>query len=216
MKNTNHTYWESRWSQVSTDSINEAIRSDHRDQDEIIEFLKAQGVHRICDAGCGFGTYNLLLAVNGFEVEGFDLSESAVAVTKELLGRYKIDASRYRTADIQETEYEDEQFDAAIAYSVLDHMTAANAEKGMEELFRIIKPGGLLLLAFDSLEEDDLLPEHTVLPDGSLLYTQGRKTNMIFHPFTEQELSELFKNKEIIYRKVSIKNERIFILKIGK
>ena len=213
MKDASHTYWESRWSQTSAESLKEVLQPYHQGKDEILDVLKAHRVRRICDAGCGFGAYSLLLASNGFDVEGFDLSESAVAVTKELLGNYKIDASSYRAASVLQTGYEDEQFDAAIAYSVLDHMTVNDAAKGLRELSRIVRKDGLLVLAFDSLEEDDLELAHTVMPDGSLLYTQGKRTGMIFHPFTEQELSELLGNKKILYRRTNTKGERVLVVR---
>ena len=213
MKDASHTYWESRWSQTSAESLKEVLQPYHQGKDEILDVLKAHRVRRICDAGCGFGAYSLLLASNGFDVEGFDLSESAVAVTKELLGNYKIDASSYRAASVLQTGYEDEQFDAAVAYSVLDHMTVDDAKKGLTELSRIVRKDGLLVLAFDSLEEDDLELAHTVMPDGSLLYTQGKRTGMIFHPFTEQELSELLGNKKILYRRTNTKEERVLVVR---
>mgnify|MGYP005764651821 CR=1 FL=1 len=213
MKDASHTYWESRWSQTSAESLKEVLQPYHQGKDEILDVLKAHRVRRICDAGCGFGAYSLLLASNGFDVEGFDLSESAVAVTKELLGNYKIDASSYRAASVLQTGYADEQFDAAIAYSVLDHMTVNDAAKGLRELSRIVRKDGLLVLAFDSLEEDDLELAHTVMPDGSLLYTQGKRTGMIFHPFTEQELSEMLDNKEVLYRRTSTKGERVLVVR---
>lgn len=213
MKDASHTYWESRWSQTSAESLKEVLQPYHQGKDEILDVLKAHRVRRICDAGCGFGAYSLLLASNGFNVEGFDLSESAVAVTKELLGNYKIDASSYRAASVLQTGYEDEQFDAAVAYSVLDHMTVDDAKKGLTELSRIVRKDGLLVLAFDSLEEDDLELAHTVMPDGSLLYTQGKRTGMIFHPFTEQELSELLGNKKILYRRTNTKGERVLVVR---
>ena len=213
MKDASHTYWESRWSQTSAESLKEVLQPYHQGKDEILDVLKAHRVRRICDAGCGFGAYSLLLASNGFDVEGFDLSESAVAVTKELLGNYKIDASSYRATSALQTGYEDEQFDAAVAYSVLDHMTVDDAKKGLTELSRIVRKDGLLVLAFDSLEEDDLELAHTVMPDGSLLYTQGKRTGMIFHPFTEQELSELLGNKKILYRRTNTKEERVLVVR---
>lgn len=213
MKDASHTYWESRWSQTSAESLKEVLQPYHQGKDEILDVLKAHRVRRICDAGCGFGAYSLLLASNGFDVEGFDLSESAVAVTKELLGNYKIDASSYRAASVLQTGYEDEQFDAAVAYSVLDHMTVDDAKKGLTELSRIVRKDGLLVLAFDSLEEDDLELAHTVMPDGSLLYTQGKRTGMIFHPFTKQELSELLGNKKILYRRTNTKGERVLVVR---
>ena len=216
MKDASHTYWEGRWGQTSAESLQQALQPYHQGKDEILDVLKAHGVRHICDAGCGFGAYSLLLASNGFAVEGFDLSESAVAVTKELLGRYQVDVSGYRAASILQTGYEDERFDAAIAYSILDHMTVDDAAKGLRELSRIVRKDGLLVLAFDSLEEDDLELAHTVMPDGSLLYTQGKRAGMIFHPFTEQELSELLGDDEVLYRRTSPKGEQVFVVENAK
>ena len=92
-------------------------------------------------------------------------------------------------------------------------MTVDDAKKGLTELSRIVKKDGLLVLAFDSLEEDDLGLAHTVMQDGSLLYTQGKRAGMIFHPFKEQELSELLGDKEILYRKTSTKGERVLVVR---
>lgn len=66
---------------------------------------------------------------------------------------------------------------------------------------------------FDSLEEDDLELAHTVMPDGSFLYTHGKRAGMVFHSFTEQELSELLGDDEVLYRKTTPKGERVFVVK---
>ena len=134
MKDASHTYWEGRWSQTSAESLQQALQPYHQGKDEILDVLKAHGVSIFAmrDAGlapivCRWPAMALLWKV-------FDLSESAVAVTKELLGRYQVDVSGYRAASILQTGYEDERFDAAIAYSILDHVTVDDAAKGLREL----------------------------------------------------------------------------------
>lgn len=143
MKQYGQEFWEDCWKRSEGADYSAYLQSYYKKQDPIIDLLKQNHVHYVCDAACGFGAYTLMLASNGFRVEGFDISATSVEVTRSLLQKYGIDTSKFKVASVLDTGY-DEMFDAVTACSVLDHLYVCDAEKAMHELLRIVKPGGSL------------------------------------------------------------------------
>lgn len=209
--NSHQDFWEKCW-QSSTDTNYSAyLKSYYKKQDPIIELFRNCNISHVCDAACGFGAYSLMLASNGFLVEGFDIAPTSVAVTKKLLQPYGIDTSGFRIASVLETGY-DRSFDAVTAISVLDHMSVSDARKALNELLRIVKPGGLLVVSFDSLDGDDLEIPHKKVEDGSILYTDGTKNGMIFHFYSDTELKTWFGVYNIIQSYTNSRGERFYVI----
>lgn len=206
-------FWETCWQGEDPAALSVYLQKyDHMDSPEI-DLFRAHGLRTICDAACGFGAYTLACRSHGFEVDCFDISPRAVEITREGLARFGYRDVRCKTADILDTGYPDEAFDGVIAHSVLDHMTVANAQKALRELLRITRPGGLILLSFDTAEESDYRHEHILLPDGSLQYTGGERSGMVFHPYGREEIRALLNGYSTIYESVNEKDEQIAILR---
>ena len=173
-----------------------------------IDIFRRHGVRTVCDAGCGYGAWTLALASNGFDVTALDVSETAVEITERVLDRYGLKPAGHRAASVLDSGFPDGAFDAVVCFSVLDHMTGPDGQTALRELLRITRPGGLLLLAFDAPDEDDLTREHTVLPDGSIQYASG----MVLHPYDAPAAERLLTGQRIIYRGASSKGELVFIV----
>jgi SAM-dependent methyltransferase len=92
---------------------------------------------RVLDAGCGTGTNSQWLANLGYSVTGADFSEFALAQAKGDV--------EYRREDLTNLTFADAQFDAVFCVGVLMHIP--DVEKALEELIRVLKPGGWLVLA---------------------------------------------------------------------
>jgi len=92
---------------------------------------------RVLDAGCGTGTNSRWLARQGFKVTGADFSDFA-------LGQAKGEVD-YRHEDLTALTFPDAEFDADFCIGVLMHIP--DVEKAFEELARVLKPGGWLVLA---------------------------------------------------------------------
>ena len=148
------------------------LDDSYQSKDNIIDIFREYRVNTICDAACGYGAYSLAFASNGFQVTSFDISPSAAEITRQGLERYGITAD-VKAASILSTGYGDEVFDGVVAGSVLDHMTVADAQKALSELYRITKPGGLILVSFDTAEESDLEMAHERRSDGSPRYAES-------------------------------------------
>ena len=201
-------FWERSWQRDrDLDYISFAKPYYHLATPEI-ELFRRHGVRTVCDAGCGWGAWALALASNGFAVTALDVSQTAVEITGHVLEQYGLRLAGQRTASVLDTGYPGGTFDAVVCFSVLDHMTVPDAQAALRELIRITRSGGLLLLAFDRPEEDDLAREHTLLPDGSIQYANG----MIFHPCDAPSAERLLAGLCIIHRGTGPRGEGIFIV----
>lgn len=205
-------FWEDCWKQETPEKLYAYLDSYYQFKDRMIDVFKEHHVKTVCDAACGFGAYSLAFASNGFQVKSFDISPTAVEITRQGLEKYGI-AADVKTASILSAGYEDGAFDGVIASSVLDHMTIADAQKALAELYRITRPGGLILVSFDTPEESDREIAHEVLADGSFQYADGtNRAGMIFHPYGKEEIKLLLTEKNVIYEHTNRKGEQIRIL----
>jgi len=100
---------------------------------------------RVLDAGCGTG--GMLCHLAHFDAQGVDLSPHAVKLCHERGLRAVSHAS------VHDLPFPDGVFDAVLSLDVLYH-AAVDESLALEEMRRVLKPGGLLLLnlpAFDCL-----------------------------------------------------------------
>ena len=207
-------YWDKCWRNEDVGELKRYLARYRHRENEIVKLFRANGVKRVCDAACGFGAYSLLFASCGFEVEGFDISETSVEVTRSLLTEYGIDTSAYKEADILDTGYAAETFDAVTAHAVLDHLTYADAEKALHELYRITKENGLIFLSFDGMEEEDEAKQHVVLEDGSFRYVgNDSRCGLIFHYYTDEDITKLLCGRKREYEKITERGERLIVLR---
>ena len=203
-------FWERSWKRDKDRDFQSYARPYYRLTSPEIEFFREHHVRSVCDAGCGYGAYALALASNGFDVTAFDVSATAVEITGRVLARYGLQLAGHKTASILDTGFPDGAFDGVVCFSVLDHMTVPDGQRALQELLRVTRPGGLLLLAFDRPDEDDLKREHALLPDGSIQYATG----MVFHPYDAPAAEKLLAGLPILRRGTGPKGELVFI--VGK
>ena len=178
-------FWEQSWERVDPERVAEYVRSFDMQPDALIDILLRRGAETVCDAGCGCGAYALKLAANGFRVSGFDVSARAVEIAQALLERTALTAE-LKTAGILSTGYSDGEFDGVVCRDVLDHLPRAEAAAALEELCRITRPGGIVLVTLDAPDEEYRTEPHRVNTDGDFVYTAGKWNGMVFHPYTAE------------------------------
>jgi ubiquinone/menaquinone biosynthesis C-methylase UbiE len=112
-----------------------------------LEHISIENHHTILDVGCGGGrTVNKLaaIAMHG-KVYGVDYSDESVAATKRTNVRW-IDLGRVeiRHGSVSQLPFPDGMYDLVTA--VETHFWWPNLPGDMREVFRVIKPGGTLVL----------------------------------------------------------------------
>lgn len=180
------TFWEESWKEVDPKRIEQYIKAVDMAPDDIIGMLLRHQVRTVCDAGCGCGIYCAKLLHHGFSVSGFDVSEDAVRIAKRLAP-----AADLKAADISSTGYPAGSFDAVLSRDVLDHMKKGDARRAVLELCRIVKPGGIVVFTLDYPDEEYDREPHEMDGDGDLIYTSGKWTGMVFHPYSYEEIVQI-------------------------
>jgi SAM-dependent methyltransferase len=93
----------------------------------------------VLDAACGTG-YGTKILSQRCKAAGIDRDARALA-----RARAREPESEFLTAELPDIPYDDSSFDAAVSFETLEHLT--DAQSFLQELMRVIKPGGKLLLS---------------------------------------------------------------------
>jgi SAM-dependent methyltransferase len=99
---------------------------------------------RVLDVACGTGNAALLAAAAGAAVTGLDAAPRLVEVARGRAAAAGVDAT-FVVGDAVELPFDDGAFDVVI--SVFGIIFAPDAEKALEEVFRVLRPGGRALVA---------------------------------------------------------------------
>lgn len=112
--------------------------------------LESNGIHLrkdafILDYGCGSGRHTYEYVDNGYEnVFGFDIKDYVDLRAPENRERFRfVDPDRPFTLP-----FPDNYFDFIVSTSVFEHVT--NQEQSIQEIARVLKPGGVTLHVFPS------------------------------------------------------------------
>lgn len=100
---------------------------------------------RVLDVGAGNGYVLSKYALEGAEVSGVDVTPTAIDLCRK---RFEYDGLRgdFQLAPAEALPYPDETFDCVCSMGVLHHVS--DTEKAVAEIFRVLKPGGRLIVMF--------------------------------------------------------------------
>jgi predicted deacylase/ubiquinone/menaquinone biosynthesis C-methylase UbiE len=97
---------------------------------------------RILDVGCGTGFFTILLAQQGYEVTGIDLTPKMIENAK-ILAKEEGCACEFCCMDAEKLEFPDESFDVVISRNLT--WTVPDAMQAYGEWVRVLRKGGILL-----------------------------------------------------------------------
>jgi len=108
----------------------------------VLEF-QAFANKRLLEVGFGMGTDLFQFASAGAHVSGVDLSPTHLQIASQRFAIYGIPAD-LRIADAEDLPFEDASFDAVYTFGVIHH--TPNTPKAVEEIWRVLKPGGRAII----------------------------------------------------------------------
>jgi SAM-dependent methyltransferase len=111
---------------------------------------------RLLELGCGEGRAALRWARHGYRVLGVDLAPSAVAWAGDLASAEELPA-RFLRADVRALPVRDGMLDAVVDGRCLHCIIGDDRSKVLSEAFRVLRSGGLLVVA--TMCGDDVPPE---------------------------------------------------------
>ena len=137
---------------------------------------------RLLDAGCGFGRNLVYLLRAGCNITAIDASPEAVAHVRALAAElaHTLPATNFRISTIEHLDAPTSSFDAVLCNSVL-HFARDEAQflAMIEELWRVLAPGGLLFIRLGSRIGMDFEPLENGLyqiGDGSAWFLVDEET----------------------------------------
>ncbi|MBL7161061.1 MAG: methyltransferase domain-containing protein [Anaerolineales bacterium] len=171
-----------------------------RFRDKVVDFSDVRTGSRILDVATGTGGLAFAFAKKGYDVVGVDLSEDMIEVAKRL-NEYK--NLRFEVADATDLPFEDSYFDISSISLALHDMPLTIREKAVEEMVRVTKPEGNIVIV------DYSLPKNKV---GSFLVYHLMKAHetKYFPEFVKSDFEAL-----LIKSGIEIKDERHILLGAG-
>jgi len=97
----------------------------------------------IADVGCGPGHISAWLVSRGVAAVGIDLSAAMAAV-----GRREYPEVEFRVGDFLQLPAADGEFGAVVALYSIIHLEPGELPRALEEIRRVLRPAGLVLVSF--------------------------------------------------------------------
>ncbi len=158
----------------------------------------SQGKKDFLDLGCGLGRHTVQFAKAGFNVFGFDLSETSINKTKEyaLKANAKVDLE---VGDMLDLPYADNSFDCVYCRNVISHTDTAGMKRIVLELKRVLRKDGECYLTLGSKQTWGFQQDWPIVDENTKIRVEDGPENGIPHFYADYDLIlELFKDFEII------------------
>ncbi|TAJ10909.1 MAG: class I SAM-dependent methyltransferase [Nitrospirae bacterium] len=138
----------------------------------IDEYRVIHEITRALDLGCGHGRHVIMLAEQGYDVAGIDISDVAIGVARDWVAKKGLKAD-LRTGTVTALPYSDSVFDLVMSHGVLDHIYYDESREAVREIHRVLKPNGLLYVDLISALESgcgqgrEVGRRTYIVPDGA-------------------------------------------------
>ncbi len=108
----------------------------------VFDLLGTVSGEHILDAGCGTGVFTTDIVINGAKVTGLDISHPMLRAAARKMPREGFSPVE---GDMRRLPFKDGIFTRAVSITALEFIE--DARTAVEELFRVTRPGGYILVA---------------------------------------------------------------------
>ena len=164
--------------------------------------LKKEKYKKILDLGCGTGRNAIYLAKQGFLVYALDISKTGVAIAKKKAKLLNLKNIKFNVADMNQTPYPDNYFDAVVCMFTLSHGLLKDNQDAVNEIYRILRPKGMLMTQLMSVK-DKTCGKGKKIEKNTFLGGMEDDKHMMHHYFTKEEIGILL--SEFTKFKLSLK-----------
>ncbi len=148
-------------------------------------------IKQALDIGCGVGRYLKILQSEGFKTDGIDSSETAVEMTKKLMG----DDSTILCVDMFGFEIPKKKYDLIISILTIHHGTKKQVQDLIEKIYEAIAEHGKIFVTLPDLESSkkwDNFKNNKEVADGTFIPLSGPEKGLPHSFYTEEEIRKLF------------------------
>ena len=161
----------------------------------------------ILDCGAGGNCPPLaLFSEYGYKTSGIELSDSQIEKAEIFSKEHGLKLSIHK-GDIKELPFKDETFSFVYSYNTIFHMKKNDIEKAVNEIKRVLKPGGLCFINFLTVNDEDFGKGEKA---GEGEYYRNEDGIKVLHAYYDvDEAEKYFKDMKIIFKENRIL-ERIY------
>jgi tellurite methyltransferase len=162
----NRIGWEMIW---SSDQTPDRFASFAAPNDTVIEWANSlpDGA-LVLDLGCGVGRHVIYLGGRGFRMAGADVAPTGVQRTLAACAQRGLSVDA-RVCDMTLLPWPDAHFDGVLSTSTIHHALRANIQRAIDEVWRMLKPGGLFLVDFPCTDRADYTYQRAEVAAGHIL-----------------------------------------------
>ena len=159
---------------------------------------KKPDIKKVLDCGAGGSNPPIaLFSKHGYECYGIDNSEEALEKANKYLKKYELDVQLSKE-DMRELSFEDEFFDLVFSYNASIHLTKADTEKTVKEMFRVLKKGGILCMNF--LWKNNVHPSLGEEKNSGEFWNMEHGEQTVHSFFTEEEVEKMLEGTKILLK----------------
>lgn len=161
----------------------------------------------VLDCGAG-GDYPPLSIFSefGYKTYGIEISDSQIEKAKKFSKEHKMELNISK-GDMRKLQFDDEAVSFIYSYNSIFHMTKMDIQKSINEIKRVLRPGGLCCVNFLSLKDSWYGDGKKV---GENEFLQIERDEQVIHTYYDINEGEAhFENMKILYKEDRV-IERIF------
>ena len=142
----------------------------------------------VLDAGCGNGKNMLYMQTRDIKVIGIDFCDKLLNICKEKQLNVKY-------ADVRNIPFENNTFDYVISIAVIHHLSIeSNRRNAINEMLRVCKPNGKILVSVWALEQDKDSRFKFTLGDNIVKWED---TARYYHIYNKDSITNLLQNYNV-------------------
>ncbi len=111
----------------------------------MLKLMEVPAGATVLDGGCGPGVHSIRVARAGYKVQAIDISETMLTQAKQRVANAGLsDSVAFQQEDLTKLSFPNASFDYVFSWGVIIHIPTI--ERALDELARIVAPGGKLAL----------------------------------------------------------------------
>lgn len=194
-------FWDKIFSKSGT--VNPTTPIGNIQLEESIEWVSQESM-KLLDFGCGSG--RVLLRSSCFGVEhmyGVDISEKAISCAYKNVNKYELEEkATFEIGGLEKLKaIETSSYDGAILFNIIDNLFPVDAMTVLDEIRRVVKENGKVLVKFNPYIEKKLREEYEFIEVEEEFYKET--TGLYLWNLTDEKIRDILQQyfdieKEII------------------